>query len=309
LNFLNEYERLFYQALRIRLVEERIAEIYPTDKIQSPVHLSIGQEHISVGICFGLRKDDLVFGTYRGHALYLAKGGCLKKMFAELFGKTSGFGQGKAGSMHFSAHEVGMMGSSAVVASTIPHAVGAALAAKVRKTKQVITCFFGEGATGEGVYHESLNFASKHQLPVLFVCENNDLSIYTKTHEVHAFSLVEHAEVYGISSQTIDKGWDLELIASEGNDCIQAIRSGSGPRLMEIKTYRYRQHVGPNEDYDLGYRTRDDLNNWQDRDPLIQDAMLVNKFRKLIENEIQEALEFAENSDFPTKENLFSDIK
>jgi TPP-dependent pyruvate/acetoin dehydrogenase alpha subunit len=306
---MNDYERLFYQCLRIRLVEEKIADIYPTDKIQSPVHLSIGQEHISVGICSGLRKNDLVFGTYRGHAIYLAKGGCLKKMFAELYGKTSGFGKGKAGSMHFSAPDVGMMGASAVVASTIPHAVGSALAAKVRKTEQVITCFFGEGATGEGVYHESLNFASKHQLPILFICENNDLSIYTKTHEVHSFSLVEHAKVYGISSQVIEKGWDLELIASEGGSCIQAIRSGSGPRFMEIKTYRYRQHVGPNEDYDLGYRSRDELKYWQDRDPLIQDSTLVKKFRSRIEDEIQEALEFAENSNFPVKEDLFSDIK
>ena len=309
MEFINEYEQLFYQALRIRLVEEKIIEIYPTDKIQSPVHLSIGQEHISVGICSHLKKKDLVFGTYRGHALYLAKGGSLKKMFAELYGKKSGFGKGKAGSMHFCSSDVGMMGASAVVASTIPHAVGAALSSKIKKTGQVITCFFGEGASGEGVYHESLNFASKHQLPILFVCENNDLSIYTKSHEVISFSLVEHSEVFGISSKKIMEGWDIGLIASEGKRCIEDIKLGKGPQFLEIKTYRYKQHVGVNEDYEIGYRSRDELSYWQERDPLIIDTNLRDKFRGLIEQEIDEALSFADKADFPDEKDLTSDIK
>ena len=172
-------DTLFYQALRIRLVEERIIELYPTDKIQSPVHLSIGQEAVAVGVCRSLRTTDLLFSSYRSHAFYLAKGGDLRTMFAELFGRVTGCCGGKAGSMHLAAPEVGFMGASAVVASTIPHAVGAALAAqRLKRTDQVIVVAFGDGATEEGVYHESLNFAGLHKLPLVLLCENNGLAVH-----------------------------------------------------------------------------------------------------------------------------------
>ncbi len=302
------FESLFSKALRIRLIEERIAEIYPSDKIESPVHLSIGQEHVSVGICEALQATDLVFGTYRGHALYLAKGGSLKKMMAELFGKVTGCGQGKAGSMHLSAPEVGMLGSSAIVASTIPHSVGAALAAKVRKTDQVIVCFFGEGATGEGIYHESLNFAAKQKLPVLFVCENNDLAIYSRVSELHSFHVVQHAEAYGIDSKFIEQGWDLNLIYDEACKAVNEIRKGHGPKLLEIKTFRVRQHVGPKEDYDIGYRSRTELDAWIKKDPLFARQDLASKYEVDIETEIEEAIRFAEESPFPTESHLYEDV-
>lgn len=302
------YEKLFYKTLRIRLIEEAIADIYPTDKIQSPVHLSIGQEHISVGICEHLNKDDVVYGTYRGHALYLAKGGSLPKMMAELYGKVDGCGGGKAGSMHLSDHTVGMMGSSAIVASTIPHAVGSALAAKIRKTNQIVVCFFGEGATGEGVYHESLNFASKHKLPVLFVCENNDFSIYTRVHEVHSFKINEHSKAYGIESVFLDNGYDIVHIYQEAEKLVEQIRNGEGPKLMEIITYRYRQHVGPNEDYNIGYRDKSELDVWIKKDPLYQNDTLVERYKNQIQKEINEAFEFAENSNFPQEKDLFKDV-
>jgi TPP-dependent pyruvate/acetoin dehydrogenase alpha subunit len=303
-----DYDRLFYDALRIRLVEERIAKVYPTDKIQSPVHLSIGQEHLAVGACAALKKSDLVFGTYRGHALYLAKGGSLKRMIAELYGKVTGCGAGKAGSMHLSDVSVGVMGCSAIVASTIPHSVGAALAAQIRKTNQVIVCFYGEGATGEGVYHESLNFAAKQKLPVLFLCENNDLAIYSKVSSLHSFSVAEHSKSYGIPSKVLKEGWDLQQIAEETRSRIDAIRAGEGPQLLEVQTYRYFQHVGPSEDYDIGYRSITEVEQWRARDPLCLNKELIAKYTPEIEAEIDEAFRFAEESEFPTKDDLFKDV-
>src|SRR5258708_17832153 len=171
------YRRLFRTALLIRLVEERIIALYPSDKIQSPVHLSIGQEAVAVGVCDALRPDDLVFATYRSHGFYIAKGGRLDAMFAELYGHKGGISGGKAGSMHLSAPEVGLMGSSAVVASTIPHAVGAALSFKRRGSSRVALAGFGDGATEEGVYHESLNFAALMNAPVLFIFDDQCLAI------------------------------------------------------------------------------------------------------------------------------------
>nr|WP_319395117.1 thiamine pyrophosphate-dependent dehydrogenase E1 component subunit alpha [uncultured Desulfobacter sp.] len=303
------YDRLFYETLRIRLAEEEIARIYPSDKIQSPVHLSIGQEHISVGICAALERQDLVFGTYRSHALYLAKGGSMNGLMAELFGKRTGCGKGKAGSMHLVAPEVGMMGASAIVAATIPHAVGAAMAAKVRRTNQIVVCFYGEGATGEGVYHESLNFASIMQLPIIFVCENNGLSIFTRSKDIMSFDITEHAAAYGIQTRCIDNGMDLDLIADTAKELVDCVRGTPQPIVFEIKTYRYRQHVGPNEDYDIGYRSIDELQTWQALDPLIQDMDRVARFTREIQAEIAEAIEFAENSEFPNKNDLLEDLR
>ena len=170
----------FYRALyRIRRVEEEIAAIYPTDKIKSPVHLSIGQEAVSVGICEALGRDDVVFGTYRSHALYLAKGGDLPKMIAELYGKLDGCAKGKGGSMHLIDVAARVMGASAVVGTTIPQAVGFAYALKLQRKDSVVVSVFGDGAVDEGVFHESLNFAALKSLPIIFVCENNLYAIHT----------------------------------------------------------------------------------------------------------------------------------
>lgn len=301
-------EKLFYNALRIRLVEERLAAIYPSDYIQSPIHLSIGEEHISVGICSALNPTDLVFGTYRGHALYLAKGGDLNAFMAELYGKKQGCTGGKGGSMHLCAPTVGMMGASAIVASTIPHAVGAALAAKIRKSGQITACFFGEGASGEGVYHESLNFAARHHLPVLFICENNDLAIFNRVSGLHSYSIAEHARSYGIPSIFMSNGCDLDAIYQVACGVCKDLREERGPVLIEICTYRYRQHVGPNEDYQVGYRLREELDKWLERDPLVQDKALIEKYSEHIEKEIDAAVAYAEASTFPPEKDLLQDV-
>src|SRR3954449_6442541 len=176
---LTMHERLYRSLFRIRRLEEEVARAYPSDRIKSPVHLSIGQEAVAVGVCEALRPDDVVFGTYRGHALYLAKGGDLKAMVAELFGKATGCTRGKGGSMHLIAPEQGVMGTSAVVGTTIANAVGYAYALRYRRQDAIVASFFGDGATEEGVFAESLNFAVLKKLPVLFVCENNGYAIHT----------------------------------------------------------------------------------------------------------------------------------
>ena len=208
----DHYEKFFYSALRIRLVEERIMELYPSDKIQSPVHLSIGQESVAVGICHSLLPSDLLYSTYRSHAFYLAKGGDVRKLFAELYGKVTGCCQGKGGSMHLAAPDVGFMGTSAVVASAIPHAVGSALATKYLKKNQVNVVVFGDGAMDQGVYHESLNFAALHQLPVVFIFENNGLAVHSPLESRHAFSTLDHVKSYGIPTVNIAEGYDCEKV-------------------------------------------------------------------------------------------------
>src|SRR5262245_9117194 len=164
------HERLYRSLYRIRRVEEEISRVYPTDCIKSPVHLSIGQESVSVGVCEAIAPDDIVFGSYRSHAYYLAKGGDLNAMIAELYGKATGCAKGKGGSMHLVDVARGVMGASAVVGTTIANAIGYAYAVKLRQEPRAVICFFGDGATDEGVFHESLNFAALKQVPLIFVC-------------------------------------------------------------------------------------------------------------------------------------------
>ena len=308
MKFANLHEQLFFEALRIRRAEERVIEIYPTDRIQSPVHLSIGQEAIAVGVCEPLRIEDPLFGSYRSHAFFLAKGGSMRELFAELYGKATGGCGGKAGSMHLTAPEVGFMGSSAVVASTIPNAVGAALAAKQRGTDQVVVTVFGDGATEEGVYHESLNFASLHQLPVVFVCENNGLAVHSKLGDRQSYDLCQHAATYGIQTQRCTQGWNFMQVRDDMALAVDEVRAGQGPRFIEFETYRYQEHVGIGCDHDVGYRSREALAEWQANDPLIHDTALVETFDPVIREEIDDATRFAEESPWPGPEHLLADV-
>jgi len=308
MNSKNVFEQLFFQALRIRLVEERIIELYPSDVIQSPVHLSIGQEAVAVGACYSLTKNDLIFCTYRSHAFYLAKGGNLREMFAELYGKITGCAGGKAGSMHLAAPEVGLMGASAVVASTIPHAVGAALAAKRLSKDQVIVGVFGDGATEEGVYHESLNFAALHRLPVIFLCENNGLAVHSFRKARQNFDILGHAQSYGLPVYHISQGYDFVKVAETMSEVIAHVRTSQEPVFVEIQTFRYKEHVGTGEDYSCGYRNLEEFQSWKRQDPLENFPALVEAFRPMIMQEIDAAVHFAESSPFPSSEELLRDV-
>jgi pyruvate dehydrogenase E1 component alpha subunit len=301
-------EELLYRALRIRRVEERVIRLYPSDKIQSPVHLSIGQEAVAVGVCHALTPYDLLFCSYRSHAFYLAKDGDLGAMLAELYGKATGCGRGKAGSMHLAAPDVGLMGASAVVASTVPHAVGAALAAKRLGKAQVIVAAFGDGATDQGVYHESLNYAALHQLPVLFLCEDNGLAVHSRPSARQAYRIAEHAAVYGLPVTTVAEGWDPLAVHEAVSGVIREVRERRTPRFVHVHTMRYREHVGPGEDWMAGYRSRDELERWQARDPLVQDRALIAKFEAAILAEIDDAVAFAEQSPWPDATQLLADV-
>jgi TPP-dependent pyruvate/acetoin dehydrogenase alpha subunit len=308
------HDKLYRALYRIRRVEEQVAAVYPTDKIKSPVHLSIGQESISVGVCEALRPDDVVFGTYRSHALYLAKGGDLKAMIAELYGKATGCAKGKGGSMHLIAPSVHMWGTSAVVGTTIPHAIGYAYALKLRGSDSIVACFFGDGATEEGVYYESLNFAALKQLPVLFVCENNSYAIHTHVlRRQLSANLCERARTYGLTAQHIDDG-DVLRIYETTREMAQALRTGqSGPFFLECATYRWKEHVGPGDDFHLGYRSREDFEPWKQNDQVPRMAALVDpvqrrQIEQQVETEIAEAFAFAEASSFPAPAELFTDV-
>ena len=303
-----------YRALyRIRRVEEEIARVYPTDKIMSPVHLSIGQEAISLAVCEALRRDDVVFGSYRCHALYLAKGGSLKSMIAELFGKAPGCAKGKGGSMHLVDVSVGMMGASAVVASTIPLAVGYAMAMKMQGRSQVVACFFGDGAAEEGVFHESLDFAALKKLPILFVCENNFYAIHSRQRTRQAQSdICGLARSHGIPAERLEE-MDFARILERAAVTVEAVRSGSGPRFLECLCYRWMEHVGPNQDYQAGYRSLEEAEPWFRADQVKAlaarlDEATRSKAEADVDREIREAFEFAERSPFPEERDLYTDL-
>ncbi len=303
-----------YRSLRlIRRTEEEIARIYPSDKIKSPVHLSIGQESVSVGVCDILDAGDVISATYRGHAAYLAKGGDLKQMMAELYGKGTGCAAGKAGSMHLIDMGANVLGMSAVVGTTIPVAAGYAFALQREGKGRIAVSFFGDGATEEGVFSETLNFASLHKLPILFVCENNGFAIHSPIANRWATeALCERVRTYGIEAKELADD-DVFAIREAAGQAAQAIRGGGGPQFIECKTYRWREHVGPGEDYDDGYRTRDELDAWQAQDQVAATgAMLDDAERQAIDDEVEsliaEAVVFAEQSPWPEPEELYSHV-
>jgi TPP-dependent pyruvate/acetoin dehydrogenase alpha subunit len=304
----------FYRQLYlIRRVEERISEIYPSDKIKSPVHLSIGQEAVAVGVCQALSPDDFVSGTYRGHATYLARGGDLRGMFAELYGKGSGVARGKGGSMHLVDIAQGVLGTSAVVGTTVPIAVGYALAQKARGTGRVVAAFFGDGATEEGAFYESLNFAALHRLPVLFVCENNFLAIHEPITKRQATDrLVERVATFGMPAVRVTSG-DVFEIYDRTMALLDHVRDGKGPAFIECHTYRWREHVGPGEDYEAGYRDRAELQAWQAKDPVavVGSALPAEQRQKIeaeVEQSIEDAVNFAETSGDPVAEELLAHV-
>jgi len=303
----------YHQLYLIRRVEERISEIYPSDKIKSPVHLSIGQEAVAVGVCRALRQDDFVSGTYRGHATYLARGGDLRGMFAELYGKASGVARGKGGSMHLVDMAQGVLGTSAVVGTTVPIAVGYALAQKALATGRVVASFFGDGATEEGAFYESLNFASLRRLPVLFVCENNFLAIHEPiTKRQAADRLLERVATFDLPAARVTSG-DVFEIYDRTMALLDHVRTGKGPAFLECHTYRWREHVGPGEDYDAGYRDRAELTAWQAKDPIaLLGTALPPEQRQKIETEIErlieDAVNFAESSREPIAEELLAHV-
>ncbi len=301
----------FYRSmLHIRMVEEAIADHYAEGEMRCPVHLSIGQEAAAVGVCEALATDDKVYSTHRCHAHYLAKGGDLKRMLAEICGKDAGCVGGRGGSMHLMDTSRGMMASVPIVSSAIPLAVGSALADQRMRTGKVTVSFIGDASVEEGVFHESANFAMLHKLPVIFICENNLYSVYTALNQRQPNRpLTDIAQAHGIPALAGD-GNDVEEAYALTRQAVVRAREGSGPTFVLLDTYRWREHCGPNFDNNIGYRTEAEYQEWEQRCPLrslsnklIADGVLSAEQIKMLSAElvskIAEAMAFAVAAPLP----------
>lgn len=312
--------KIFYTMLRIRMVEEIISELYAEQEMRCPVHLCTGQEAIPAGVCANLGKEDYVFGNHRSHGHYLARGGSLKAMLAEIYGKASGCSGGKGGSMHLVDLSVNMLGTTPIVGGIIPVAVGSAFASSLKKDNGVTVVFLGRAATEEGVFFESLNFAALKKLPVLFVSEDNLFSVYSPLHvrQPDNRSNLALAKSLGVSGAEGD-GNDVTQVWELTGEAMSHIRGGKGPYFLEFETYRWREHCGPNFDNDLGYREESEYLKWKDRCPVagfekklvergILDASASSQMRREIEAEIKEAFAFAKSSPFPEVDAMYANI-
>ena len=303
-------KELYFSMLRIRMVEEKIAELYSEQEMRCPVHLSIGQEAVAVGVCDHLHSQDIIMSAHRAHAHYLAKGGNLKSMLAELYGKSTGCSMGKGGSMHLVDLDSGVFGAVPIVGSTIPIAVGVAWAFKMKKSSNIVAVFFGDGATEEGVFFESLDFASLKNVPILFVCENNFYSVYSQLNVRQSKNrkLSVLAESHGIKSYTGD-GNNIHQVSELTKEAVEYIKNNNAPSFIELETFRWLEHCGPNSDDELGYRKKGELDQWLKRDPISSyEKRIVEKkqatekeileMKEIICNEIDDAFKFAKESPF-----------
>jgi pyruvate dehydrogenase E1 component alpha subunit len=274
--------RLFREMLRIRMVEEEIATRYggPNDdqKMRCPVHLSIGQEAVAVGVSAALTAGDQIVSTHRCHAHYLAKGGNLNAMLGELMGKVTGCCGGRGGSMHLFDLDAGVLLSLPIVAASIPVGVGAAFAFQQEGKPNVAVVYLGDASLEEGVYHESANFAALKKLPVVFVCENNLYSVYTALADRQPSRLLtDLGSAHGMRAAQVD-GNDVRAVHAAASAAVARARAGEGPSFILADTYRWREHCGPNYDNDLGYREVAEFEHWRARDPV---ALLRNELRAL----------------------------
>jgi pyruvate dehydrogenase E1 component alpha subunit len=311
--------KLYETMVRIRLFEERIQDLYARGSVPGLAHLYIGQEGVAAGVCANLGDQDYITSTHRGHGHVIAKGAELKYMMAELFGKKTGYCKGKGGSMHIADVDIGILGANGIAGGGIPIAVGAALSSKLRKTDQVTVCFFGDGSSNNGTFHEGLNFASVHCLPVVFVCENNlyGISVSQKQHQaIRDVSI--RAVAYDIPGTTVDGNDVLEVFEASGK-AIQRARVGEGPTLIECKTYRWRGHHEGDPNQGRRYRTPEEIREWMEKCPIrrLEEKLLAEKILTKnrvkstwegINKEIDEAVAFASESPFPEPQDIYEDV-
>lgn len=302
--------------LRVRMVEERIKDLYAEHEMRCPTHFSLGQEAVAVGVCAHLRRDEQITSAHRSHAHYLAKGGDLSAMLAELYGKATGCAAGKGGSMHLIDVAAGFLGAVPIVGSTISIGVGAALASALQGSPTLSVIFFGDGATETGVFHESLNFAAVHTLPVVMVCENNLYSVLSPLSWRHpeGREIVQLAQGHGVWTRQGD-GNDADEVYGLAGEAVEHARAGRGPAFLEFKTYRWLEHCGPLDDRHLGYRPPGEYERWMARDPValyrqrleargVMTASAVEAMTREIAAEIDDAVTFAKSSPFPTRDQL-----
>ncbi len=303
----------------IRIFEEKIIEVYPMQDMKTPVHLYIGEEAVAAGVCAHLKKEDYVFTTHRSHGHCLAKGSDPEMLYAEFYGRISGCSKGKGGSMHPVDPENGILGTTAIVGGGIPIAVGTALASRMKKDGRISVTFFGDGASEEGTFHESLNFAALKQLPVVFICENNFSATTSplsqrQPHE----NIAKKAGGYGIPGITVD-GNNVLDVYDAAKAAVQRARQGKGPTLIECKTYRWKGHVGPDCDHEKGCRPMEDLNKWMKRCPVeMYKDLIINKglitetdymnLVKEIDAALDDSLKAAKQHPLPDTKELLKDV-
>uniref|UniRef100_UPI00406CDF99 thiamine pyrophosphate-dependent dehydrogenase E1 component subunit alpha n=1 Tax=Sporosarcina sp. FSL K6-1522 TaxID=2921554 RepID=UPI00406CDF99 len=308
---------MLYDMMLIRSFEETVEKLFQQGKIHGTMHLCIGQEATAVGACVPLTKEDKITSTHRGHGHSIAKGTKVKGMMAELLGKETGYCKGKGGSMHIADLDVGNLGANGIVAAGLPLGTGAALTSKMKDLGYVVLCFFGDGSTNEGAFHESLNLASIWDLPIVFFCENNLYGMSASIKEMtNIQNIADRGIAYGIPSETIDGNDVLEVVKAT-EKAVERARNGEGPTLIEAHTYRWRGHSRSDA---RKYRTREEEKEWRKmRDPialfkeqLIEESILTETEFMELENKVQvemdEAVEFAENSKAPSLETLEADI-
>ncbi len=311
---------LYAAMLRIRKTEEKLAELLSKpSEIVCPVHLYIGQEAVAVGVCANLGNNDYVFSTHRSHGHYIAKGGDLRKLMAEIYGKAAGCSGGRGGSMHLAESDIGLLGSSAIVAGSIPLAAGTALASQIRRQSNVSVAFFGDGATNEGVFYETLNIAVLKKLPVIFVCENNLYSTHLPISRcLGDTDIQKKAEAFGMPAFKLDGNNVIEIYNVSAR-AIEKARNSGGPSFIECMTYRWLGHVGPNDDINQGLRSQAELDYWKSRCPikyiesllLSQNTITVAGLQETHDNiskEVDEALSYARESPYPDKTELLLNV-
>jgi len=308
---------MYRDMLKIRFFEYKVKDLFGKGVIVGALHLSIGQEAVPVGVCRALKKGDYIVSNHRGHGHCIAMGVDIKRMMAELFGRKTGVCKGKGGSMHLADFSVGMLGASAIVGAGMPLAVGAGLSAKMRKTDQVAVAFFGDGASNQGTFHESVNLAAIWSLPVLFVCENNQYAESTPVSEVMLVkNVADRAVAYGIPSMIVD-GMDVIAVYEATEKAVKRAREGKGPTLIECKTYRYLGH----EEGDpwTTYRSEEEVEEWKRKDSirrlrtyLIERGILTedgaNKIEEEVKKMVEEAVKYAEESPWPEPEEALKDV-
>jgi TPP-dependent pyruvate/acetoin dehydrogenase alpha subunit len=301
---------LYRAMLLIRRFEERVYLLFLEGEIPGTLHQYQGQEAVAVGVCSALERTDWITSTHRPHGHALAKGVSASGAMAELYGKATGCCRGRGGSMHLGDPDVGMLPAIAIVGGGNTVVTGLGLAFKLRRSGQVAACFFGEGATNEGAFHEGLNFAAVQRLPVVFVCENNLYGASTPYTQVSLVEdVAERAAAYGVPAQIVD-GMDVVAVRDATTAAVARARAGDGPTLVECKTYRY---VGHSRSDARGYRTKDEEAAWKERDPIARlraqlpedDAAAIDAD---VERELDEAVEFARNSPDPDPAELLGDV-
>jgi len=307
---------MYRRMLEIRYFEEKVFELYGQNLVPGTIHLYAGEEAVAVGVCANLRRDDYITSTHRGHGHCIAKGADMSKVMAEILGKKTGYCKGKGGSMHIADFNIGMLGATAVVGAGIPIAAGAGLSIKLRGTDHVVACFFGEGASNQGTFHEGINIAATWRLPVVFVCENNLYAMGTRQSLVMSIeNIADRAIAYGIHGVVVD-GNDVLAVYEAASEAVNKARQGGGPTLIECKTYRQKGHSRFDP---AAYRPKNEVEEWVKKDPiprfkskLIEMGVLTNEEDEKVKSEAKAAVEgavkFAMESPFPEPEEALEDV-